>query len=49
MNTGLNIYVIVNVMKFKTIAIFLHGGHSNLEKSMIFRQVVCEVLVGTKM
>ena len=25
-------------MKFKTVAIFIHGGHSNQEKSVIFRQ-----------
>ena len=25
-------------MKFKTIAIFIHGGHFNQEKSVIFRQ-----------
>ena len=25
-------------MKFKTVAIFMHGEHSNQEKSMTFRQ-----------
>ena len=25
-------------MKFKTVAIFINGGHYNQEKSMIFRQ-----------
>ena len=27
-----------DVMKFKTVAIFIHGGHFNHEKSMNFRQ-----------
>ena len=34
-----------DVIKFKTLAIFIHGGHSNQEKSVILGnlQVACEV------
>ena len=44
MNTRSNILIIhCDVMKFKTVAIFVHGRHFNLEKSMVFRQFVCKI------
>ena len=39
---GLQYLSYCDIIKLKTVAIFMHGGHFNQEKSMIFRQFASE-------